>query len=112
MLVDNSTAGGAEVFAAAIRGNSRGKVIGITSYGKALVQKLVPLSSGGALYMTIAHYTLPDGKPITDQGIKPDVLVDLTPNAIAEEGHQEKEDLILEKALELFGQQVRLKAAA
>lgn len=112
VLVDNSTAGGAEVFAAAIRGNSRGKVIGITSYGKALVQKLVPLSSGGALYMTIAHYTLPDGKPITDQGIKPDVLVDMTPNAIAEEGHQEKEDLILEKALELFGQQVRLKAAA
>lgn len=112
VLVDNSTAGGAELFAGAIRGNSRGKIVGITSYGKALVQKLVPLSSGGALYMTIAHYTLPDGKPITDQGIKPDVLVDLTPNAIADEGHQEKEDLILEKALELYGQQVHIKAAA
>lgn len=112
VLVDNSTAGGAEVFAAAFRGNGRGKVIGITSYGKALVQRLVPLSSGGALYMTVAHYTLPDGKAITDQGIKPDVFVDLTPNAVAEEGRQAKEDLILEKALELYGQQVHIKAAA
>jgi carboxyl-terminal processing protease len=112
VLVDHSSAGGAEVFAAAIRGNSRGKLVGITSYGKALVQRLIPLSSGGALYMTIAHYTLPDGKPITDQGIKPDVVVDLSSNAIDEDEHRPKNDLILQKALELYGQHVQIKVAA
>jgi len=111
VLADMSTASGGEVFASAIRGNNRGKLIGITTYGKAIVQKFVPLPSGGGVQMTIGHYTTPDLKPITDTGIRPDVIVDLTAQALeAEEtkGKQHKpdeEDLILKKALQLFGAQ-------
>src|SRR5438876_5982558 len=102
VLQDNATASGAEVFAAAIHGNNRGKTVGLTSYGKSVVQRLIPLPSGGAVFMTIAHYTTPDLKPIKDGGVKPDVLVDLTSQALrdpdAKESARPREDLILNKA--------------
>jgi carboxyl-terminal processing protease len=109
VLTDISSASGAEVFAAAIRGNNRGKVVGINTYGKAIVQKFIALPSGGGVQMTIAHYTTPDLKAITDTGIRPDVVVDLSAQAIADPNETRKKndenDLILEKALELFGAQ-------
>jgi len=71
VLQDNATAAGAEIFAAAIHGNGRGKTVGITTYGRSIVQKLVTLPSGGAVYMTVGHYTSPDLKPIKDGGVKP-----------------------------------------
>jgi carboxyl-terminal processing protease len=107
VLTDLSTAAGAEVFAAAIRGNNRGKVVGVTTYGKAIVQRFIPLPSGGGVQMTIGHYTTPDLKAIGDAGVKPDVVVDLTAQALRAEGDKGKEepkqDLILNKALQLFG---------
>ena len=109
VLADISTASGGEVFASAIRGNNRGKLIGITTYGKAIVQKFVPLPSGGGVQLTVAHYTTPDLKPITDAGLRPDVIVDLTAQALDEEAtkgtkrHKDEEDLILKKALQMFG---------
>ncbi|MEA2462397.1 MAG: carboxyl-terminal processing protease [Acidobacteriota bacterium] len=116
VLTDLSTAAGAEVFAAAIHGNNRGKVVGVTTYGKAIVQRFITLPSGGGVQMTIGHYTTPDLKAIGDAGVKPDVLVDLTSLALREEGdkgkEEPKEDLILNKALQLFGAHAPAMAAA
>lgn len=117
VLTDNSTASGAEIFAAAIHGNQRGKVVGITTYGKSVVQKLIPLPSGGAVFMTVGHYTTPEMKPIKDGGIRPDVVVDLTPQALRDpnakgEAAKPREDLILNKALSLFNSAVEAKKAA
>ncbi|HSP35614.1 MAG TPA: S41 family peptidase [Thermoanaerobaculia bacterium] len=107
VLTDPSTAAGAEIFAAAIKGNSRGKVVGVTTYGKSIVQRFIPLGSGGGVFMTVAHYTTPEMKPIKDGGIKPDVVVDLTPLAIHDPSDKNapktRKDLILEKALSLYG---------
>jgi carboxyl-terminal processing protease len=119
VLTDPSTAAGAEVFAAAIRGNSRGKVVGLTTYGKSIVQKFITLPSGGGVQMTIGHYTSPDLKPIKDGGVKPDVVVDMTSLALKDpsvkaDPKAPKDDLILEKALSLFSapqQQAAKKAA-
>src|ERR1041385_1832076 len=109
VLQDNATAAGAEIFAAAIRGNNRGKTVGITTYGKSIVQKLIPLPSGGAVYMTVAHYTAPDLKPIKDGGVKPDVVVDLTAQALRDPDAKTnekppREALILNKALQMFNE--------
>ena len=118
VLQDNATAAGAEIFAAAIHGNSRGKTVGITSYGKSVVQRLVNLPSGGAVYMTVAHYTAPDLKPIKDGGVKPDVVVDMTAQALRDPDAKKdapktpKPDVILEKALQLFGEPAAAKKAA
>lgn len=110
VLADVSTAAGGEIFASAIRGNSRGKVVGLTTYGKAIVQRFVTLPSGGGVQMTVAHYTTPDLKPISDAGVRPDVVVDLTAQVLETEETKGKpkkdnEDLILKKALQLFGVQ-------
>jgi carboxyl-terminal processing protease len=123
VLTDPSTAAGAEIFAAAIRGNNRGKVVGVTTYGKSIVQRFIPLPSGGGVYMTVAHYTMPDLKPIKETGVRPDVVVDLTSQAIREPNNPPKqrpvevpipprEDLILQKALSLFGETATAKKAA
>jgi carboxyl-terminal processing protease len=117
VLQDNATASGAEIFAAAIHGNNRGKTVGVTSYGKSIVQRLITLPTGGAVYMTIAHYTTPDLKPIKDGGVKPDVVVDLSSQALREPGAESatpakpREDLILNKALQLFHEEPAKKAA-
>ncbi len=117
VLTDISTASGAEIFASAVRGNSRGKVIGLTTYGKAIVQRFISLPSGGGVQMTIGHYTTPDLKAIGDAGVKPDVAVDLSAQALdeseAKKGKKKKpeEDLILDKALQLFGAETLKKAA-
>jgi len=105
VLTDASTASGAEIFAAAIHGNNRGKVVGVTTYGKSVVQRFIPLPSGGGVFMTVAHYTQPDLKPIKDGGVKPDVTVDLTSQALRDPNapkSENREDLILNKALALF----------
>ncbi len=112
VLADISTAAGGEVFASAIRGNNRGKVVGTTTYGKAIVQRFITLPSGGGVQMTVAHYTTPDLKAITETGVKPDVTVDLSAQALDENEADgktkktEKPDVILEKALQLFGAKV------
>lgn len=111
VLTDQSTASGAEVFAASLRDNKRAKLVGVTTYGKAIEQKLIPLTSGGALYLTIANYTTPDGKAIKEQGIRPDVVVDLTANFLAKSEDRPEEDLILRKALTLFGEDPARAAA-
>lgn len=113
VLADMSTAAGGEIFASAIRGNNRGKVIGLTTYGKAIVQKFIPLPSGGGVQMTVGHYTTPDLKPITETGVKPDVIVDLSSQSLDSpdaKGKEEGPDLILEKALQLFGARLPEKA--
>lgn len=111
VLTDASTAAGGEIFAAAIHGNGRGKTVGVTTYGKSIVQKFIALPSGGGVYMTVAHYTTPDLKPIKDGGVKPDVLVDLSAQALRDPNDksassQPREDLIMEKALSLYGENV------
>jgi carboxyl-terminal processing protease len=119
VLADMSTAAGGEVFASAIRGNNRGKFVGVTTYGKSIVQKFIPLPSGGGVQMTVGHYTTPDLKPIAETGVKPDVIVDLTAQALEQQEDKKsgakkapEEDLILEKALQLFGAQAPAKKAA
>jgi carboxyl-terminal processing protease len=107
VLTDNSTASGAEIFAAAIRGNGRGKVVGVPTYGKSVVQRFITLPSGGGVQMTVGHYTMPDLKPIKEGGVKPDVTVDLTSQALRDRDNKDqkpREDLILNKALSLFNE--------
>ncbi|HXI11721.1 MAG TPA: S41 family peptidase [Thermoanaerobaculia bacterium] len=108
VLTDGSTAAAGEVFAAAIRGNQRGRLVGVPTYGKSVVQKFIVLPSGGGLFMTVGHYTTPDLKPIKEQGVRPDVMVDMTSLALRDpekkKSDKPEEDLILRKALSLFGE--------
>jgi carboxyl-terminal processing protease len=97
VLVDSSTAGPAEVVAAALLDSGRAPVVGESTFGRAPVQKTIPLPEGG-LVLTVAKYVTPKGKPIHNQGLEPSVAVNAPPDA----GEGAEGDPILDKALELL----------
>ena len=75
LLVNKSTAGAAEIVAAAILENARGDVVGDRTFGDGSVQKTIDLPDGGALILSVAKYYSPSGKAIQDNAVTPNVLV-------------------------------------
>lgn len=112
VLTDSSVSGPAEVFAAAVHGSQRGRVVGLSTYGNTAIQKFVTLPSGGGLNVTIGNYTTPDGKVIGDRGVRPDVIVEIPTVEETEPKSRSTKDPILEKGLSLFGVTTPAKAAA
>jgi carboxyl-terminal processing protease len=96
VLVDSGTAGAAELVAAAVLDAGRAPVVGESTFGRAPLQKAIPLPEGG-LVLTVAKYLTPKGKPIHNQGVEPSVAVNAPPDASPDQG-----DPILDKALELL----------
>ena len=85
VLIDENSASASEIFAAAIRDHNRGVIVGNQSYGKGSVQGIFPLSvSGGGVRLTTAKFYSPTGKPISQVGVKADVLVHETAKTGAE----------------------------
>jgi len=85
VLVDGLTASAAEVFAAAIKDNGRGVLVGEKTYGKGVVQTLQPLQNGaaGALAVTTARYETPSQTNIDGKGIEPDESITCPPESAA-----------------------------
>lgn len=75
VLVNDRSASAAEIFAAAIQENGRGKIVGNPTYGKAAMQRLFPLPGGSALMLTTARYLTPGGRDISKVGIIPNNMV-------------------------------------
>jgi len=75
VLISSSTSGASEVLAAAIKGNKRGEVLGERTFGTASEQKTIPLDDGGAVILTVAFYSTPEGKSIVEEGVAPTVEV-------------------------------------
>jgi len=75
VLISNSTAGAAEILAAALADNKRGATIGARTFGVASEQRIMPLDDGGALVLTTALYYTPAGKSINSEGVAPSVEV-------------------------------------
>ena len=75
ILVNRSTAGAAEIVAAAILENARGDLVGDKTFGDGSVQKTIDLPDGGALILSVAKYYSPSGKAIQDSAVTPNVLV-------------------------------------
>ncbi len=109
VLVDTGTAGPAEIVAAAMLDSGRAAVVGEHTFGRAGVQKAVPLPEGG-LVLTVAKYSSPKGTPIHGRGIEPSVPVASAEDE--EEGEGPHRDLILEKALQVLREGEAPKAAA
>ena len=75
VIVNKGTAGPAEVVAASILDNARGDVVGDKTFGDGSVQKVIELSDGSAVILSIAKYYSPKGKTIQDNAVTPNVLV-------------------------------------
>lgn len=79
-LISNSTAGPAEILAAALSGNHRGETVGVRTFGTASQQKWIELDDGSALILTVAMYYTPSGKSIVDDGVEPSTPLHLLAN--------------------------------
>jgi carboxyl-terminal processing protease len=75
VLVNRSTAGPAEIVAAAILENARGDVVGDKTFGDGSVQKLIEMPDNAALILSVAKYYSPSGKAIQDSSVTPNVMV-------------------------------------
>ena len=81
VLVDNGTASAAEIVAGALKDNRRALIVGRRTFGKGVVQTVLPLDNDHAVKITTARYYTPNGTSIQAEGIKPDIaLADLAVN--------------------------------
>ncbi|MBQ1612898.1 MAG: S41 family peptidase, partial [Alphaproteobacteria bacterium] len=76
--VDGASASASEIFSGAMKDYNRAKLIGTRTYGKGMVQKIIPLENETGLNLTIAKYLTPSGTDINKKGIEPDYEVHFT----------------------------------
>lgn len=78
VLVDGNSASASEILAGALKDNKRATIVGTRTYGKGTVQSVHSLSDGSGLAVTISRYFLPSGVNISQNGITPDVELNLS----------------------------------
>jgi carboxyl-terminal processing protease len=133
VIVDRTTAGAAEIVAAAILENKRGEVIGERTFGIGSEQELFPLGDGSALLLTTVRYASPQGRIFMLEGVLPSIEMkrtDLAEVVPPEENEPEArtapprpgtvpsavpkpaDDLLLKKAIEVLTSETKLKRRA
>ncbi|MDR0555865.1 MAG: S41 family peptidase [Holosporaceae bacterium] len=75
-LINSGTASAPEILAGALRDNKRAIIVGVRSFGKGSVQKIIPLSEKTAIRITVAKHYTPSGECIQANGIAPDIVAD------------------------------------
>ncbi len=86
VLINEGSASGSEIVAAALQDHKRAIILGIKSFGKGSVQSAIPLSDGSALRLTTSKYFTPLGKQIHEKGVIPDIVVEEGKIELASEG--------------------------
>jgi len=102
VLINENSASASEIFAGAIKDYGIGTLVGTTTYGKGIVQRIVNLADGTAVKLTIAKYYTPNGNDIHGKGIEPDVEVELNDNLKQKTELEKEEDNQLQKAIEIL----------
>lgn len=100
ILVNENSASASEVFTGALKDYKKAVVVGTTSYGKGIVQNLIPLGDGSAIKITTAHYYTPSGFDLHGKWITPDVEVELDENLKSQSVVTPEEDNQVQAAIE------------
>ena len=98
VLVNEYSASAAEILSGAIKDSGIGKLVGKTTFGKGIVQDVIPLQDGSAIKLTVANYYTRGGNDIHLKGIEPDIEVELDTDAYLDDG----KDTQLDKAVEVL----------
>lgn len=107
VLINGNSASASEIFAGAVQDYEIGTVVGTTSFGKGIVQKVIPLSDGTAIKLTISKYFTPKGRNIHGTGIKPDIEVELDEELLKEVIIPLEKDNQLQEAIKAVKKQIK-----
>ena len=101
ILVNGNSASASEVFSGAMKDYKVATLVGTNTFGKGIVQSIVPFEDGTAMKVTVSKYYTPNGANIHGTGIKPDVVEELNKEALKDGKLDRKEDNQLDKALDV-----------
>lgn len=107
VLINGNSASASEIFAGAMQDTGIGVLVGTTSFGKGIVQSVIPLSDGTAVKLTIAKYFTPNGNDIHEIGIAPDYEVELPDGRLSAVNVSREEDTQLIKAIEVLKTKIK-----
>lgn len=102
VIINGNSASASEVYAGAIQDYGIGTLVGTTSFGKGIVQSIIPLNDGTAVKVTVSKYFTPNGRNIHGTGIVPDVEVELPDDVSKQVVIDYKDDTQLQKAVEVL----------
>lgn len=75
VLVNEYSASASEIMAGAMKDHGIATIMGTTTFGKGIVQRVISLSDGSAVKLTVSKYYTPNGNDIHEKGIEPDIEV-------------------------------------
>lgn len=101
VLINGASASASEILSGALKDYNKAKLVGKKTFGKGLVQKVVPMPNSTGLNVTIAKYLTPNGTDINKLGIKPDIEIGGDFDIY---NTKTKKDIQLEKAKDLLTQ--------
>ena len=107
VLVNGASASASEILSGALKDYHRATLVGRKTFGKGLVQKVVPLPNQTGVNITIARYLTPKGTDINKLGIKPDVEIGNEFDFFIDN----KKDVQLEKAKDILNNETRIRKA-
>lgn len=104
VLTNGNSASASEILAGSLKDHKKATLVGTKTFGKGLVQELIPLQDGAGLKVTVARYFTPSGECIQGKGIQPDITVELPEkyNQIPVSQIPKTEDTQLKKAIEII----------
>ena len=102
VLVDGNSASASEILAGAIKDYGIGTLVGTTTFGKGIVQRIISLTDGSAVKLTVSHYYTPNGNNIHEVGIEPDVEIAFDGDAYYNDGVDNQ----LQKAIEVMNEKM------
>ena len=97
ILIDEASASASEILSGAMKDYHKAKLVGTKTYGKGMVQKIIPMPNETGINLTIAKYLTPSGKDINKKGIIPDIEVKYSNN------DENDKDIQLESAKKILG---------
>lgn len=103
VLIDENSASAAEILAGAIKDYGIGTLVGTTTFGKGIVQKVFGITDGSGLKLTISHYYTPNGNDIHEVGVSPDEEIELDVEKYVKDGIDNQ----LDRAKEILSGEIK-----
>ena len=102
VLVDSGSASASEILAGAVKDYGIGTLVGTTTFGKGIVQRIISLSDGSAVKLTVSNYYTPNGNNIHKIGVEPDIEEKFDSEAYYNDGVDNQ----LNKAIEIMNEKL------